>query len=124
MNVRLPLTPRCIDALLGAARVLLLGAALSVPPLAGAQLHKPPPPREGVDVGEQSQLARLVPAAEVESAAKQQYGQLLQQAAAKHALAPRRSSATAAAARHQPAPDPAGRAVERARARAGSGRST
>lgn len=88
MNARLPLTPRSIDALLSAARVLLMGAALSLSPLAGAQLHKPPPPREGVDVGEQSRLAKLVPAAEVEGAAKQQYSELLQQAAAKHALAP------------------------------------
>jgi predicted Zn-dependent protease len=43
--------------------------------------------REGVDVGNNSRLAGLVPAAEVESAANQQYHELLQQAAAKQALA-------------------------------------
>ena len=84
MNPRLSLTPRCTDA----ARTLLLGVALAWPLLADAQLHKAPPAREGVEVGESSRLAKLVPAAEVEGAARQQYGELLQQAAAKHALAP------------------------------------
>ncbi|MEO7390829.1 MAG: M48 family metallopeptidase [Ramlibacter sp.] len=46
------------------------------------------PPREGVDVGKTSRLAQLVPAAEVEKAADQQYRQLLQQAEAKRVLAP------------------------------------
>jgi predicted Zn-dependent protease len=41
-----------------------------------------------VDVGQSSRLAGLVPAAEVEKAAKQQYHQLMQRAAAKRALAP------------------------------------
>jgi predicted Zn-dependent protease len=44
--------------------------------------------REGVEVGESSRLARLVPAAQVEASAQQQYHQLLEQAAAKRALAP------------------------------------
>ena len=44
--------------------------------------------REGVDVGKESAFTRLVPAETVERSAAQQYGQLLQQAAAQHALAP------------------------------------
>ncbi len=43
--------------------------------------------REGVAVGKSSRLASLVPAADVENAAGQQFHQLLQQAAAKQALA-------------------------------------
>ena len=45
-------------------------------------------PREGVDVGKNSAFTRLVPAADVERSAGQQYLQLLQQANAQHALAP------------------------------------
>jgi Zn-dependent protease with chaperone function len=41
-----------------------------------------------VDVGQSSRLRTLVPANELELAAAQQYGQLLEQARAKHALAP------------------------------------
>lgn len=41
-----------------------------------------------VDVGESSRLRSLVPATELEQAAAQQYGELLQQARAKRALAP------------------------------------
>jgi len=78
------LTPRCIDALCRAARLALFGVALALP-LGGAHAKEP---REGVDVGQSSSLARLVPAADVENAATQQYHQLLQQAAARHALAP------------------------------------
>ncbi len=44
--------------------------------------------REGVDVGKQSQLTKLVPAEQVEAAANQQYDQLKKEAAAKKALAP------------------------------------
>jgi predicted Zn-dependent protease len=44
--------------------------------------------REGVDVGEQSKFAQLVPAAEVEKSALQQYRQMLQQAASNNALGP------------------------------------
>ena len=43
--------------------------------------------REGVAVGKSSRLASLVPAAEVENAAVQQYNDMLQQAASKRALA-------------------------------------
>jgi predicted Zn-dependent protease len=42
--------------------------------------------REGVDVGGQSALARLVPAEDIERSAAQQYQQMLQQANAKNAL--------------------------------------
>src|SRR5688500_11505366 len=62
---------------------LLLSAALALLPAAGAFAQ-----REGVDVGETSGLAKLVPAAEVEKAGNQQYHQLLQQATATRALAP------------------------------------
>ena len=43
--------------------------------------------REGVEVGHSSRLASLVPAADVENAAGQQYHAMLQQAATKRALA-------------------------------------
>ena len=43
---------------------------------------------EGVDVGGKSQFTKLVPAEDVEKAAIQQYGQLLQQAKSKGLLAP------------------------------------
>lgn len=66
----------------GTLRAWLLGAALLLAPAADALAQ-----REGVDVGQSSRLAGLVPAAEVEKASNQQYHQLLQQAAAKRALA-------------------------------------
>ncbi|MBI2768303.1 MAG: M48 family metallopeptidase [Burkholderiales bacterium] len=89
MELRAVPGTRCIELLRTTARILLMGAALGLAPLAGAQLHKKEEPqREGVDVGKSSSMARLVPAAEVENAATQQYHQLLQQAAAKRALAP------------------------------------
>jgi len=44
--------------------------------------------REGVDVGQTSSFAKLVPAESVERSASQQYMALRQQAASKHALAP------------------------------------
>ena len=44
--------------------------------------------REGVDVGGNSVMSKLVPAEDVERSAQQQYAQMLQQAAAKNALAP------------------------------------
>ncbi len=44
--------------------------------------------REGVDVGEQSKFAKLVPAEDLERTALQQYRQMLQQAASKNALGP------------------------------------
>jgi predicted Zn-dependent protease len=68
-------------------RALLLSVLLALP-TAGALAQKTPSP-EGVDVGKSSRLASLVPAADVEKAATQQYHQLLQQAQAKHALAPK-----------------------------------
>ena len=44
--------------------------------------------REGVEVGKTSGFAKLVPAAQVEGSANQQYAQLLKQAKEKNALAP------------------------------------
>lgn len=61
-----------------ASALLVGGAAASLPAWA----------REGVDVGDESSFARLVPAEQVEAAAEKQYQQMLQEAAAKHALAP------------------------------------
>ncbi|MEP6790387.1 MAG: M48 family metallopeptidase, partial [Ramlibacter sp.] len=55
---------------------------------AAATVAQPQSAHEGVDVGKSSSMARLVPAADVENAANQQYHQLLQQAAAKRSLAP------------------------------------
>ncbi|MGH6626640.1 MAG: M48 family metallopeptidase [Burkholderiaceae bacterium] len=65
---------------LGHALALVLAVAPALPGMALA--------REGVDVGQNSAFSRLVPAAEVEKSATQQYAQLQQQAAAKGALAP------------------------------------
>jgi len=44
--------------------------------------------REGVEVGKESAFANLVPAAEVEQSARQQYAQMLKEAASKNALGP------------------------------------
>jgi hypothetical protein len=55
--------------------LLLAGASVAGPALAQ------------VDVGEASSLRKLVPAGELEGAAAQQYGQMLEQARAKRALA-------------------------------------
>lgn len=55
---------------------------------AGAMVAAPVLARDGVDVGSQSALARLVPAEQVEQAATQQYAQLLREARAKKALGP------------------------------------
>ena len=55
---------------------------------AGAALALPGWARDGVEVDKQSTLAKLVPADQIESAAAQQYQQMLQQAAAQKALAP------------------------------------
>jgi predicted Zn-dependent protease len=44
--------------------------------------------REGVDVGDTSAFAKLVPAQEIETSSAQQYRQMLAQAAGKNALAP------------------------------------
>lgn len=63
----------------------LLGLALAGPAAAGARGPEP----EGVDVGKTSSFSKLVPAEEVEGSARQQYRQMLAQAQAKGALAPR-----------------------------------
>ena len=44
--------------------------------------------REGVEVGKESAFARLVPAAEVEQSARQQYSQMMKDASSKGALGP------------------------------------
>jgi predicted Zn-dependent protease len=67
----------------GVWRGLVLCVALGTLPAAGALAQQ-----EGVAVGHASRLSQLVPAAEVEKAAAQQYNELLQQAATKHSLAP------------------------------------
>ncbi|MBG9389180.1 M48 family metallopeptidase [Caenimonas aquaedulcis] len=67
------------------ARTAVVAAALGLSALGAAAKE---PPHEGVEVGKSSRLAGLVPAAQVEQAADQQYHQLLQQAQAKNALAP------------------------------------
>jgi predicted Zn-dependent protease len=64
------------------ALALLLCTVLNMPLAAVAQEH------EGVNVGKNSAFANLVPADEVEQSSKQQYAQMLQQAASKNALAP------------------------------------
>ena len=66
---------------------LLLSVVLALAPATGAFAQRAPAP-EGVDVGKQSRLAQVVPAANVERAANQQYHQLLQQAEQRNALAP------------------------------------
>jgi predicted Zn-dependent protease len=69
------------------ARAALAAAAVGLAllaPLAGQAQ-----PREGVDVGKNSVFAGLVSAESVEGSAGQQYVQMLTQANAKHALAPK-----------------------------------
>ena len=63
---------------------LLLPAALSGAPA----MAKDDVPKEGIDVGKTSRLAKLVPAEQVERSAAQQYQQMKQQAAQQRALAP------------------------------------
>jgi predicted Zn-dependent protease len=63
-------------------RAWVLGIALAALPLPAVWAQ-----REGVDVGQSSRLTGLVPAAEVETAARQQYHELMQQAASKGLLA-------------------------------------
>ena len=67
-------------------RCLTLGIALVALPVTGAFAQRNADP-EGVSVGKTSRLSALVPAAEVEKAAGQQYHELLAQAASKRALA-------------------------------------
>jgi predicted Zn-dependent protease len=64
------------------ARQLLLCALMAAPLAAVAQQQ------EGVNVGKNSAFTNLVSADTVERSSKQQYAQMLQQAAAKNALAP------------------------------------
>jgi Zn-dependent protease with chaperone function len=67
----------------------LLSACLCCLPLVTAFSGAAHAQREGgVDVGKQSQFAKLVPAEDIEQAAVQQYAQLKQQATAKRALMP------------------------------------
>ncbi len=66
-----------------AAVLGLLAVLLAVPALTPAQQRE-----GGVDVGGNSAFSNLVPAADVERSAQQQYGQLLQKAADQKALAP------------------------------------
>ena len=73
-----PLAKRLPPNLLACA---ILGATLVLSPLAVA--------REGVEMRGTSVLARLVPAEDVEKSAAQQYAQMMQQANAKNALAPK-----------------------------------
>jgi predicted Zn-dependent protease len=70
----------------GLWRGLALGLALVALPVTGTPAQPDAAP-EGVDVGKTSMLSHLVPAAQVEQAAGQQYHQLLAQAASKRALA-------------------------------------
>ena len=63
---------------------LAVAVALALAGPAAAQ----PAPREGVQVGERSRVAELIPAERIERTAAEQYHQLLRDAAGKGALAP------------------------------------
>jgi predicted Zn-dependent protease len=80
-TIRLAIRPTWARAL--CACVLLLAP----PVLSQAQAQSQAQSREGVDVGKNSAFSQLVPALEVEQAARQQYKQMLQQAAANKVLA-------------------------------------
>ena len=69
----------------GLWRTLALSIALVALPVSGA-FATSDVATDGVDVGKASRLAHLVPAAQVENAAGQQYHELLQQAAAKRLI--------------------------------------
>ncbi len=73
----------------GAARPVLLTALLAalLAALLGCAAAPPAQAREGVDVGQKSWAAGLVPANQVEQAAAQQYRQMEQKAAQQRALA-------------------------------------
>lgn len=91
-TVRIKKSPRRLKLVYGRiASAALVAAALAWAPAALAQAQPQPPsqPREGVDVGKNSVFAGLVPADKVEQSAKLQYGQMLQQANTKQALAPK-----------------------------------
>jgi predicted Zn-dependent protease len=83
MNDSMPQASARVRRTAAAGLRLVLCLALLALPAAGAFAQR----EGGVDVGQTSGLAKLVPAAEVEQAATQQYHELLQQAAAKQALA-------------------------------------
>lgn len=82
MKLRALFTSEGIHAMGRAGQAWLLAVLLAMLPVSAAWAQ-----REGVDVGRSSSLAGLVPAADVEKAANQQYHELLQQAASKRALA-------------------------------------
>ena len=84
MHLRKPAGSRLAGCLLTAAMLALP----QTPAFAQLRQQQPEEQREGVTVGKQSRLASLVPAAEVEQAATQQYQALLQQAASSRSLAP------------------------------------
>ncbi len=63
----------------------LFGAALLA---GGAALALPATAQDGVTMDKQSQIAKLVPAEQIEAAAAQQYQQMLREAAQQKALAP------------------------------------
>ena len=65
-------------------RRLFTGALLG----AGGLMALPARARDGVEVGNDSQVSKLVPAQQIEEAASQQYNAMKQQAAEKRALAP------------------------------------
>ncbi len=64
---------------------LSLGALLFLAPATLTQVQA----REGVDVGGNSAFSKLVPADSIEKSAAQQYAQMMQQASAQKALAPK-----------------------------------
>ncbi|MBE2244746.1 MAG: M48 family metallopeptidase [Burkholderiaceae bacterium] len=74
----------------GAARSMLLTAlyATLLAALLGCAAAPPAQAREGVDVGQKSWAAGLVPADQIEQAAAQQYQQMERKAAQQRALAP------------------------------------
>jgi predicted Zn-dependent protease len=82
MKLRALFRSEVIHAMGRAGQAWLLAVLLATLPVSAAWAQ-----REGVDVGRSSSLAGLVPAADVEKAANQQYHELLQQAASKRALA-------------------------------------
>ena len=73
---------RFLTLWLAAAFAAALGGAPA------AAKDEPPSAKEGVDVGNTSRLAKLVPAEQVERGAAQQYQQMKQQAAQQRALLP------------------------------------
>ncbi len=79
-----------LRAIASSASIAALALALAAP--AGAQSaggrSSGAAPTDGVNVGERSRVAQLVPAEQLERSAAKQYDQLLREAAAQHALAP------------------------------------